>query len=131
MPLVVVADALLVCSFGTTPSTLGVLPSGPNVRQAGGKLVATIMDVRPQVNIRPFGLCSSLSNPQVAAATAAANGVLTPQPCIPVTSAPWAPGAARMTHGGLNVLTDVSRCACAWGGQISVQTAGQTTVSAE
>ena len=131
MPFVVVADALLLCTFGTTPSSLGVLPTGPSVQRAGGKLVATVMDVRPQVNIRPFGLCSSLSNPQVAAATAAAQGVLTPQPCVPVTAAPWTPGALRMTLGGQNVLTDVSRCACTWGGQISVQMAGQTTVTAE
>ena len=59
---------------------------------AGGPLAATIMDYAPLVNILPFGMCSSLANPSVASATAAALGVLTPMPCIPVIPAPWVPG---------------------------------------
>ena len=48
------------------------------------------MDNQPIANIAPFGVCISLANPAVAAATAAAMGVLVPLPCMPVTPAPWA-----------------------------------------
>ena len=57
------------------------------------KPAANINDHIPMVNILPFGMCQSLANPMVAAATAAALGVLTPMPCIPVTPAPWVPGS--------------------------------------
>ncbi|MEO0948583.1 MAG: DUF4280 domain-containing protein, partial [Cyanobacteria bacterium J06641_5] len=79
----VVAGAMLQCSFGAAPSSLIVVPKGPPV-MAGGPLAATIMDYAPLVNILPFGMCSSLANPSVASATAAALGVLTPMPCVPV-----------------------------------------------
>ena len=55
---------------------------------------ATIMAFKPMANIPGFGACMSPMNPQVIAATAAALGVFTPQPCIPVTTSPWAPGFA-------------------------------------
>lgn len=131
MPYVVVATAQLQCSFGAAPSPLTVLPAGPQVMQAGGQLIATTMDHKPQVNIAPFGMCSSLANPQVAAATSAAQGVLTPQPCMPMTTAPWAPGASTMTVGGMPVLTDPSTCMCTWGGQISITSPGQQTIQVE
>jgi hypothetical protein len=130
MPYVVVATAQLQCSFGVAPSQLAVIPAGA-VMQAGGQLIATIMDFKPNVNIAPFGMCTSMSNPQVAAATSAAQGVLTPQPCIPMTTSPWSPGASQMTLGGLKVLTDPSTCTCTWGGVISIVSAGQQTVPAK
>lgn len=128
VPFAVVANAQLTCTFGVAPSALGVLPAGASMVQAGGQLVATIMDFKPQVNIKPFGMCSSMANPQVASATAAAQGVLTPQPCMPVTTSPWTPGAMKVTSGGMKVLTDSSRCMCNWGGQISIVMAGQMKV---
>jgi hypothetical protein len=78
------------------------------------------MDIAPFVNIPPFGMCTSLANPTVAAATAAALGVLTPMPCVPVIPKPWAPGALRTMAGGQPALTYGSMCNCAWGGVIEL-----------
>ena len=69
----VAATAQLMCSFGVAPSALTVVPKGKPV-QAGGQMAATIQDFAPNVNIMPFGMCTTLSNPQVAAATSAALG---------------------------------------------------------
>ncbi|MGL4604236.1 MAG: hypothetical protein ACRCU9_08815 [Iodobacter sp.] len=38
------------------------------------------------LNIMPIGTCMSPATPMVAAATAAAMGVLTPMPCIPMAA---------------------------------------------
>ena len=122
----VVAGALCQCSFGAAPSALGVLPS--NMTNAVGPAAATIMDNAPMVNILPFGTCSSLANPTVASATTAAQGVLTPMPCIPVTSAPWVPGSPTVMIGGLPALNDSSQLMCSWAGVISINFAGQVTV---
>ena len=72
---------MIMCTFGLAPSTLSVVAPRPIVE---GRPVATITDVAPGANIAPFGMCQSLANPTVAAATAAALGVLTPMPCVPV-----------------------------------------------
>ena len=80
--------AVLMCSFGTAPSTMIVTPE--NMVNASSVPAATIMDNIPMKNILPFVMCITQSNPAVAAATAAALGVPTPAPCVPVTSAPWA-----------------------------------------
>jgi hypothetical protein len=129
MAQVVVNGAQLSCSFGQAPSALTVIPAGQPV-QAGGQLVAKITDMQPMANIAPFGMCVTLSNPQVAAATSAAQGVLTPQPCVPVISGPWAPGSPTVAVGGTPALTGDSQCMCAWGGAITITSPGQTTVSA-
>ena len=122
----VVGTAQLACTFGVAPSSLNAIPKGSPV-QAGGELAATIQDMVPMGNIPPFGMCMSPSNPQVAAATAAALGVLTPQPCIPVTVAPWTPGSATVLINGTPALTASCTCQCTWGGVISVVSPGQTT----
>jgi hypothetical protein len=121
----VVNGAMMTCSFGVAPSTLAVLPE--NRTMAGGVPAANIMDFKPNMNIPPFGMCTSLANPQVAAATSAAMGVLTPQPCIPVTTAPWAPGSPTVMVANMPALNDASKCMCAWAGVISITYAGQAT----
>jgi Domain of unknown function (DUF4280) len=122
----VVSTAMMTCSFGVAPGTLTVVPKGPPV-QAGGQFAATVQDFAPNVNIAPFGMCTTLSNPQVASATSAAQGVLTPQPCIPVTTSPWTPGSATVTIGGSPALTNSSTCNCMWGGMITITNPGQMT----
>lgn len=119
--------ATLQCSFGVAPSSLMVIPKGPPT-MAGGPLAASIMDFAPMVNILPFGMCTSLANPTVAAATTAALGVLTPMPCIPVTVAPWVPGSPTVLLGTFPALNNSSKCMCTWAGVISILNPGQFTV---
>jgi hypothetical protein len=76
-------------------------------------------------------MCMSMTNPQVAAATSAAQGVLTPQPCMPMTTAPWTPGSQSVTIGGQAAVNDSCQLMCQWGGQIQVQSAGQTDVEVD
>lgn len=117
MPPNAALGALLQCSFGLAPATLSPLPTSRVTIE--GRPAASIKDCAPIVNIPPFGMCSSLANPTVAAATSAALGVLTPMPCVPATT-PWKPGAARTTVGGMPALTAGSTCNCAWGGVITL-----------
>jgi hypothetical protein len=119
--------ATMQCSFGMTPSSLVVLPANRTFTQEQPD--ANIMDNVPLVNIMPFGMCMSIANPAVAAATSAALGVLTPMPCVPVTPAPWAPGAATVTLGGAPTLDNTSTLLCIWGGVIEFVTPGEFTVS--
>src|SRR6478609_8259899 len=126
MGIAVANGAMLQCTFGMTPASLVVLPT--NRTLASGVPMATIMDSKPLVNILPFGMCMSLANPTVAAATAAALGVLTPMPCIPATAAPWVPGSPTVLCGNMLALTDSSMCMCSYGGVIKVQVPGQFTV---
>lgn len=122
----VVQGTTLQCTFGMAPSNLVVTPE--KLVTAGGMPAANIMDHKPMVNIMPFGACQSLANPQVAAATAAAQGVLTPQPCIPATATPWAPGSPTVLIKNLPALNNSSKCMCNWAGVISVTVPGQMTV---
>lgn len=114
--------ATMMCSFGLAPSTMAVLPL---------KLVfattpaATVTDVLPVVNLPPFGACTSMANPMVAAATAAALGVLTPMPCIPVPAGPWLPGSPKVLIKGTPALNMTSKCMCSWGGVIQILNPGQ------
>ena len=122
---IVVNGAQLVCPMGKPgKAVLTVLPT-PMVDSAN-QPVATIMDNKPMANVPTFGMCTTPSNPQVAAATAAALGTLTPQPCMPVIPAPWAPGSATVMVGNKPALTSDSSCMCQWGGKISITNAGQT-----
>jgi hypothetical protein len=114
----VVMSAQIKCSFGMAPSALVVLPQKRVTVE--GRPVANIMDNAPMMNILPFGMCTSIANPTVASATAAALGVLTPMPCVPSTVAPWTPGAPQTLIGGLPAVTTSSQCMCMWGGVITV-----------
>jgi hypothetical protein len=127
MALQVSNGALMQCSFGVAPSSLIVIPKGPPV-MAGGPLAATIMDHIPLANSPPFGVCTSLANPAVASATAAAFGVLTPMPCIPVVPAPWTPGSPTVLINNFPALNNTSKCMCTWAGVISITSPGQFTV---
>ncbi|MBF0687297.1 MAG: DUF4280 domain-containing protein [Cellulomonas sp.] len=129
MPVPVTASATVSCSFGTAPATLVALPT-PRVL-VEGRPVATVTDAAPLVNVATFAMCTSLANPQVAAATAAALGVLTPMPCVPATTGTWTPTAPRTVVGGRPVLAQGAVCMCAFGGVVQVVVPGpvRTTVA--
>ena len=125
MPCCVCAGAFLTCSFGAAPSVLNVLPAA---RVMSSQALASIMDSISMVNIMPFGMCSSLANPNVASATAAALGVLTPMPCIPVIAGPWMPGSPKLLIGGRPALTSDSMLMCPWGGVIQIAFPGTVNI---
>lgn len=112
------AGSLLTCTQGAAPSTLTVVVP---TTTAQGPPAANIMDCAPMTNIPTFGMCMSPANPTVAAATAAALGVLTPMPCVPVTT-PWTPGVPTVLVRNALALDAASKCMCAYGGQISITT---------
>ena len=124
MAIPVVAGAACMCTMGMAPGQ--IIPTNQINIRVGGKPVASIADAAPMTNITPCGMCTSMANPAVAAATAAALGVLTPQPCVPVPAGTWVcPGTIRV--GGKPILTSDGKLTCAYGGTISITNPGQTT----
>jgi hypothetical protein len=100
--------AQLWCSCGDANSTFNTLETA-----------GVVTDTLPY-NIPSFGLCNSAANPQVAAATVAANGVATAQPCIPVFVSQWTPAADGSQVDGRAAIDNASLCDCSWGGTISI-----------
>ena len=125
MGMCVCGGAILQCPFGVAPVPLNVLPQNAVTTSMP---MANIMDNKPLVNIPTFGMCNSLANPTVAAATTAALGVLTPMPCIPNITAPWAPGSPTVLIAGQPALNNSSKCMCLWGGVIGINAPGQVTI---
>ena len=119
----VVNTALCTCAFGAAPMTLMV--SSQQTVMMGSMPAATIMDHV----CTTFGMCSSLANPTVASATAAALGVLTPMPCTPVIPGPWAPGCPTVMVCGKPLLNHTSKLMCAYGGVIQVTMTPAMTVN--
>lgn len=124
MPMHTCLGAKMMCSFGVAPSTL--VPT-PKPVMTSNCIAANIMDHLPMVNILPFGMCMSPANPTVAAATAAAMGVLTPMPCVPATPAPWVPGSPTVLVCNSPALNNTSTLNCIWGGVITFVYPGQVT----
>ncbi len=120
---IVVTGATAMCTFGTTPGSLNATSQVSCI--VDGKAAATIQDAQ-SANLTPFGMCTSLANPQVAAATAAALGVLTPQPCMLVPAGTWIPVKPNVLMGGKPCLTSDSKLICGnGGGSISILFPGQ------
>ena len=121
----VVMGALTMCAMGVAPSSLIVLPVPPILAPTP---MANITSMVPFLNIMPFGMCTSMANPMVIALTAAALGVPTPAPCIPVPAGPWIPMAPTVMIGGKPALDSTSMLMCAWAGVIQITFAGQVKV---
>lgn len=123
MGVIVAAGASVQCTFGTVPGTLNVTSQQKVLVE--GKPVATIQDASPMTNISSCGMCTSLANPQVAAATAAALGVLTPQPCVPAPAGTWIPTQMSVVVEGKPCLTSDANLMCTYGGIIRIVNPGQ------
>jgi hypothetical protein len=126
MPFQVCNGATMMCTMGMAPSTLVVLPIHRVLTD--NQPAANIMDHVPMVNIMPFGMCISPANPTVAAATAAALGVLTPMPCIPNTPAPWITGVPTVLLDNMPTLDNTHQLMCMWAGVITFVTPGEFNV---
>ena len=125
MSRVLCTGGVLRCNMGTTPSTF---QGGCARTRLVGRPAGTVADHVPNRHVPPFGLCRSLANPSVASATSAAQGVLTPMPCVPVLASPWTPGAVRTRLEHKRALLETDTLACQWTGVISVQQPGQSRV---
>jgi len=123
----VCSGAKLKYSMGSEQSELEVVHLTERVLLCG-KPMANIMDSKPLVNIKPFGKCSSLANPVVAAATSANYGRLQKMPCIPNTPFPWLNGKMNLIIKGSQALLSTSKCSCVWAAAIEVADPGQNTV---
>ena len=112
MGIAVVSGASCVCTMGTAPGQ--ITPTNQPTVRIGGKPAASIAD----------------ADPAVAAATAAAMGVLTPQPCVPAPAGGWiCPGKVRV--GGKPILTSDGKLTCSYGGSISITNPGQVAVKTQ
>ena len=120
MPSFVVSGASIQCSMGTTPGTL--MATSQQTVLMNGKPAATVRDVVPITS------GTSLANPTVASATAAALGVLTPMPCVPAPAGIWVGGSAGVMAGGMPCLTNTATLTCAYGGSIRILSPGQINV---
>ena len=129
MPELVVNGAQVMCTFGTSPSALTVVPAGAPI-QAGGQVAAQIAGHDPDDEHHAVRDVHHAVEPAGGGGDVRGVGeLLTPQPCIPVTTSPWTPGSTKVTVGGVPALTSPSTCMCTWGGSISVVQAGQVKVT--
>ena len=110
MPMQVVNGAQLMCTFGSVPSILQVLPIHRELCE--NQFAANINDHIPMVNIMPFGTCTGLLGP-----------------CVPATLTPWVPGAVAppVLLDSQPALDNISICNCAVGGIVTVLDPGQKT----
>lgn len=125
MALALCTGATMMCSFGVAPASLVTMP--PTV--ITGTPTANNTAFAPIANIPTFGSCTSLANPTVASATSAALGVLTPMPCVPMTTSPWLPGPVKTIDGSMPAADQTCTLMCNWGGVISVLSPGQFTLT--
>ena len=121
----VVMGAMCQCTMGTGPCSLIVTPAN---MVTGSMDPAETVNDKEVANLPRFIMCTTQSNPAVAAATSAAMGTPTPAPCVPVIAGPWSPGATKTKFNNITALEDGSTCNCSYGGTISIKSAGQTSI---
>jgi Domain of unknown function (DUF4280) len=120
MPFHVCNTATLKCDFAVPPgiSTFVVVPVIHRMLTSN-QPAANINDHVPFVNIMPFGMCMSPSNPAFVSATAAALGTPTPVPCGAISD--------PVILDGVPALDNVSVLQCMLGGTITIAYPGEVT----
>lgn len=121
MTAVVTSGSYATCTCGTTPAEL--LADYDTGATVSDMIVMTVDMIVSEVNIMSFGDCDSLINPEVSDATAAAGGVTTPMPCVPVVASDWTTGSLTASQDGIAYITDTSTCTCSYGGVITISEA--------
>lgn len=119
----VVETAKLQCGCGSQESALKVPVD--HKTDINDKHQANIKDHKPNLNVQSFGLCGSMANPEVAAATAANWGNLKKMPCKPVTLTPWIDGKSDVLLDREPALLSTSILNCRWSGTIRIIDCGQ------
>lgn len=118
--------SIAACPFGVAPTPLTFLPTSMLMGKAGP--IGSIIDCIPFLNISPFGVCMSMLNPMTAALTAAAFGILTPGPCLPVPVGTWIPMKPTVIGKSGPIVSNDSILMCAYGGTIKCMLPSQFTV---
>ena len=116
------SGAILSCPMGFIPAVMNIIPK---LISGSFRPLASITDCISYLNVSMFGPCKSLLNPVTAAQTAAAFGVLTPGPCMPVPAGVWLPTKPNVTTLTGPVLTNNSMLICAFAGIIKINMSGQ------
>lgn len=124
MPTQTTTTAQIKCSFGLAPS---VFNATPRPTMSSNLVPGVITDNVPMMNIPPFGMCTTPSNPVVASIIASSLGTVTQAPCVPATVAPWAPGSTTTVIGNIPETDNTCKLMCMWGGVITFVSPGQTT----
>lgn len=116
------------CTSGDAPCRLKVT-DGERMTY-DGKAIAVKTDAKI-TNLSTFGLCSNLSNPIVAQATAAAQGVLTPMQCVPVLPGIWENTVSQLIVDNQPVVGESSYVTCRYGGCISISLDGKRKIESD
>jgi Domain of unknown function (DUF4280) len=114
---------MISCSMAAPPNPVALATTPKATPVNAGAPAANVADYLP-TNIPSFGMCGTLTNPAVAAATAAKAGAYTPAPCQPAVATPWTPGAPRVNVGGQPALHQECQAMCTWGGLITISSPG-------
>ena len=120
----VVTGATIQCTMALPPGMGSFTATNQMTVKIGGQTAGTIADTAPMVNVGSCGMCTSMANPQVASATAAALGVLTPMPCVPSPMGTWI-GCTAPLVGGIPALNTDGTLMCAYGGTVRIVFSGQ------
>jgi hypothetical protein len=111
--------------MGTSFSVFNILPKNKVLSSSMPLAVTTNVD---SYSIATFGMCFSLANPAVSAATAQALGILTPVACKPMILASWQGTSNKVFINNYPLLTVGCKLFCAYSGIIEVINAGQFKV---